>query len=734
MERIRRTTQALSLHVSRRGGLLIILAYVALAVGYALATPMYEAPDESYHFAFAQRLAQSWELPVQDPERVTPWYQEGSQPPLYYYLASLLVRLTGAPTEPFVLPTNPHAAVGIGVTSLNNNFYLHSPADAFPGEGAVRAFYLVRGLSITLGAVTLAAIYRTARLALSGGRGAHVALLALAVVAFNPMFLFIHASVNNDTLVTALSALGLTLIVRIQRDGLRGPLVAALAVVMALAGLSKLSGLLLYAPAFALLAMLVLKRRATLRRAALAGLGFLAALALIAGWWYVRNLQLYGDLTGASAMIAIILPRPTPYTLWTFLGEMEGLRVSFWALFGWFNVIGPGWFLLLMDVFTALALVGGILWAARQIRGREWERLQPVGLLGLHGVAVFVALIYWTRQTPGTQGRLLFPALAGIATLAALGWSELAARLAGRRRVLSRALAAAPVSVMAVVAALSPALTILPAYAPPPVVAGLPDDATPVDARFDRITLLGYRIAPEPVAPGGGLPITLYLTGEPDPRNLSLYLTALGPDGPDSAPIGKVDSYPGGGNLPTAQLQPGLIYADTYWMPIEARARGPVQFRIEAGFWEFEGERRIPATGADGAPLESVILRGGVLLDDGPAPMPEVRQPVVFSGVLRLNGYTLRRDDERAETTLVWEGLGRVYEDFNVMVHLVAADGTIAAQGDSAPRDGLYPTSAWVPNRPFEDDHALDLRGLPPGEYTIRVGLYRLADLSRLPA
>ncbi|MCC7206861.1 MAG: hypothetical protein IT323_06120, partial [Anaerolineae bacterium] len=42
--------------------------------------------------------------------------------------------------------------------------------------------------------------------------------------------------------------------------------------------------------------------------------------------------------------------------------------------------------------------------------------------------------------------------------------------------------------------------------------------------------------------------------------------------------------------------------------------------------------------------------------------------------------------------------------------------------------------SAWVPNRPFEDDHALDLRGLPPGEYTIRVGLYRLADLSRLPA
>jgi hypothetical protein len=242
---------------------------------------------------------------------------------------------------------------------------------------------------------------------------------------------------------------------------------------------------------------------------------------------------------------------------------------------------------------------------------------------------------------------------------------------------------------------------------------------------------VGYHIASEPVTPGGELPITLYLRGEPDPRNLSLYLTALGPDG---APIGKVDSYPGGGNLPTSQLQPGVIYADSYLVAIDSRARGPMQFQIEVGFWEYAEEARIRATRADGSTLDSLILRGGALVDPGPAPVPEVSQPVVFSGVLRLNGYTLRQDDEGAEVVLNWEALGQVYEDFNVMVHLVTPDGTIAAQGDSAPRGGLYPTSAWVPNRGFEDVHVLDLRGAPAGEYTIRVGLYRLADLSRLPA
>ena len=54
-----------------------------------------------------------------------------------------------------------------------------------------------------------------------------VALSAMAFNAFLPMFLFISASVNNDTLVVLLSSIALVMMVRIvQRDASRGFMLA----------------------------------------------------------------------------------------------------------------------------------------------------------------------------------------------------------------------------------------------------------------------------------------------------------------------------------------------------------------------------------------------------------------------------------------------------------------------------------------------------------------------------
>src|SRR5258707_12852742 len=61
-----------------------------------------------------------------------------------------------------------------------------------------------------------------------------------------------------------------------------------------------------------------------------------------------------------------------------------------------------------------------------QLRARRWESLLPLGILGLQLTVTFASLINWTRITPGTQGRLLFPAMASIATLTTLGWYAIA--------------------------------------------------------------------------------------------------------------------------------------------------------------------------------------------------------------------------------------------------------------------------------------------------------------------
>ncbi len=84
---------------------------------------------------------------------------------------------------------------------------------------------------------------------------------------------------------------------------------------------------------------------------------------------------------------------------------------------------------------------------------------------------------------------------------------------------------------------------------------------------------------------------------------------------------------------------------------------------------------------------------------------------------------------------MYWQALSTLGEDFTVFVHLTDADGHILAQADSRPRGGAYPTLLWDRNEAVEDEHMLIVPGdLAPGSYQIRVGLYQLRTMQRLPA
>ncbi len=228
-----------------------------------------------------------------------------------------LTRWIDASDLPGLMRLNPHAEVGVPLAPANKNQVLHGGAqEAFPWRGAALAVHLIRLASVLLGAGTVLCTYLLARTLLPDRPG--IPLAAMAVSAFLPMFLFISASVNNDTLVTLLSSIALLMLVRlVQRGATPGQLVL-LGVVIGLACLAKLGalGLLpLAALAIALRAFAPssegpaaggeVLRRARLRWAVgAAALIFLPALA-VAGWWYLRNLRLYGDVTGLNAMLEI---------------------------------------------------------------------------------------------------------------------------------------------------------------------------------------------------------------------------------------------------------------------------------------------------------------------------------------------------------------------------------------------------------------------------------------------
>ncbi|MBE9471890.1 MAG: hypothetical protein IMY75_07275, partial [Chloroflexi bacterium] len=74
-------------------------------------------------------------------------------------------------------------------------------------------------------------------------------------------------------------------------------------------------------------------------------------------------------------------------------------------------------------------------------------------------------------------------------------------------------------------------------------------------------------------------------------------------------------------------------------------------------------------------------------------------------------------------------------QPLSVFVHLVGEERQPLAQGDGPPLSGDYPTDLWAAGEVIADERAVPLPAdLPPGRYTLLVGLYNLQTGERLPA
>jgi len=293
----------------------LLIAFLFLGLLYSVVNPIFEAPDEIWHYAFVRHLATGGGLPIYKPGEEALFRQEGFQPPLYYALGALSTFwVNTSDMESFVRP-NPHAAIGYAGADGNRNAFIHSDRERFPYQGTSLAVHVARLVSLLWGAVTVIATYLTARELFPGGKG--VPLGAAALVAFSPQFLFIHSAVSNDTAVTALSAVVVLLGVLLLTQGISTPCLAGLGVILGLALVAKLSALPLLAWTVVALMVAHLKLQVSgsksqvvsfqfpfgtlnleggtwkllLRRLALV----FGLTSLIGGWWYLRNWFLYGD-------------------------------------------------------------------------------------------------------------------------------------------------------------------------------------------------------------------------------------------------------------------------------------------------------------------------------------------------------------------------------------------------------------------------------------------------------
>ena len=738
---------------------LILSAYLALGVIYALITPPFEASDELWHYPLVRHLADGNPLPVQDPTQVGPWRQEASQPPLYYYLAGGL--MAGIQTDDMesVRRLNPHVDNGVITSDGNINLALHDPRWN-PWQGALLAVRVARLFSVGLGALTVLLTYALARAAFP--RRPDIVLGATAFNAFLPMFLFISGSVNNDNLIMPLASLALWLMARlVARPGAPHRIWRWLGIglVIGAAALTKVSGVGLLPLAAGALVMAEWRRQTDLsiyRRLGRALLRAIPPLLLIvgvvaatAGWWYARNLRLYGDWNGWSAFIRVLGQRAHPATLAQLWDERAGFLMSFWGLFGGVNVSMSAWVYRLLNG-VLLASVGGF--ALRLIQA--WRRSAPGSIVrspaamveaglnslarrfplvvcGLWLAAVVVGVIQWATLTWSSQGRLVFSALSAESLLLSAG---LLAWLPYRQ---GRWLSAALSGCLFVVAALAPFVWIQPAYRPPAPYAppGRPLAAVPGEtglATFNgQLRLNAATLSAEVLEPGQSLDV--YLTWEvlaPLSHDWSVFVHLDDPILEN--PVAQRDMYVGQGLLLTTWLTPGQLLTNHYHLTLPPTVVTPADLLLRVGWYDYQSGARLPLDGGgDAATLATLLLRPRA----GATPNPLA---VNFGDEMELVGYDLpvrRLSSADALTVTLYVRPKRpLAQDYSFFGQVLAESAENTTR--YAAFDILLPTSTW----PAGDVQTIAMRlpiepATPPGVYRLAVGIYtqRAGQFQNLP-
>jgi hypothetical protein len=698
-----------------------------------------------------RHLADGNPLPVQvfDPALAGPWNQEASQPPLYYYLGAALTFWIDTADMEQVRWLNPHVDGGVITTDGNINLAIHDPA-ADPWQGTLLAVRIVRLFSVLLGATTVYLTYRIGKEV--APQRPEVALGAAAANAFLPMFLFISGAVNNDNLAIPLASLAILLLLRtvalqrekqvvgwsrwllvgcviglavLTKEGTLGLIPLAVGTIGVAAWQQESRKWQVTGGGYSPLAMVMAK---TLGYAALLALPIL----LIAGWWYWRNVHLYGDWLGWNAFIAVLGQRGHAASLQQLWGERWGFMMAYWGLFGGVNVPMPTWVYRILNGVALLSVLGFVLYLIRllyderRLASGRGQRAQGGWLLGLFvlverhfallvcllfSAAVIYGLVQWATTTWSSQGRLVFTAISTLSVLLVVG-------LVGWLPVRLARWATAMLGLfLFVVAALAPFLWIRPAYQPLQTVEMLPET---VDVRFgDEMRLNSYRLEQRRVQPGESL--WLWLEWEalrPMTRDWSVFVHLNDPV--IGRPIAQRDMYLGQGLLPASLLEPGQRVVNRYRLTIPPTAVAPAALELAVGLYEYETGVRLPTEqGGDALLLELVTLAA----TEGAYPNPVA---IEFEHGLTLVGFevTPRRvaagQEVRVET--YWQANRPLPDDYTFFAQVVDEATTRWGHADVAPQ---RPTTSWAEGSVEMVEMSFLLSDdTPPALYPLIIGLY----------
>jgi uncharacterized membrane protein len=266
---------------------------------------------------------------------------------------------------------------------------------------------------------------------------------------------------------------------------------------------------------------------------------------------------------------------------------------------------------------------------------------------------------------------------------------------------------------------------------------------------FNRQEEVQVSLDLEPLQPLAGIQPVLYLldeTGEPVGATVD-WQPGLVWYPPEQWPLGQTvqvrfNTFPWHTRAtPAYRLALGVVLGDDVWQGKRLRPHmektGPLA-------------PRLPAAGAllELARFEQVWdmpLGGPVVRQFRAKPLP-IPLAANFNHQINLQGagfkwqmaakrgkWQTANGKSSIALTLAWQALA-ASPNLTRFVQLVGPSGQVYSQNDAPPDNGQYPTSLWQPDEVVVETVTLPLPAdLPPGHYTLHVGLYHPATGVRLP-
>ena len=309
---------------ARRWLFVIWVCFLARTAFYSAALPLWEGFDEWSHFAVIQRMALRGEFLVSRDSPVprdvaaslelapVPWALRGMPPPsatqdTYWRLtdAERTRREAAFRSMPARWSFEDSTGSLTAYEALQPPLYgwLMVPVSlAARSRGLADEVLWLRWVSSAIGSLAIPLVFLVGR---SVFRCDSVALGCAAVVAAMPEFAFDMARVGNECLAVVLFTLLTWLALEAVLKGLSYRRAAAIGIALGFGLLTK-AYFLAALPAVGVLVAYVFWRSQSKRLRVLFGTLIVAAASLsIAGWWYVRNLQATGTLSGLNEAVML---------------------------------------------------------------------------------------------------------------------------------------------------------------------------------------------------------------------------------------------------------------------------------------------------------------------------------------------------------------------------------------------------------------------------------------------